>query len=289
MLSTAGAEAPQDLDQSEPDRRIRIADAPTVALAALRWPHRPKLTAGSPSWTYMVEAPGNRFAVFVGHVENGATQPFEVWVNGEQTPRGLAALAKNLSMDMRAQDRAWLEAEAREPGEDAGRAVQRGDAAGRPGGAGRRRGPRLRQGGAVPLRGARGVRRAGGRRRRWSTRCSRARSRSPGWTARCRGPSTSSTRRPATTSRCSSRSACCPTASKRPFSVWLSGAYPIEFNGLTKSLEPRHAGDRPGVDRQEAARAQGPARGAGRLLRPGARRRRSRRCSPRRSPTWRGC
>ena len=50
-------EAPQDLDQSEPDRRIRISGAPQVALAALRWPHRPKLTAGSPSWTYMVEAP----------------------------------------------------------------------------------------------------------------------------------------------------------------------------------------------------------------------------------------
>ena len=64
-------EAPQDLDQTEPDRRIRISDAPQVALAALRWPHRPKLTAGSPSWTYMIEAPGNRFAVFVGHVENG--------------------------------------------------------------------------------------------------------------------------------------------------------------------------------------------------------------------------
>ena len=39
-------DAPQDLDQSEPDRRIRIADAPQVALAALRWPHRPKLSAG---------------------------------------------------------------------------------------------------------------------------------------------------------------------------------------------------------------------------------------------------
>src|SRR5690606_1788957 len=67
----------------------------------------PKLAAGSPSWTYMVEAPGRRFAVFVGHVENGG-QPFEVWVNGEETPRGLGALAKNLSMDLRAQDRAWL-------------------------------------------------------------------------------------------------------------------------------------------------------------------------------------
>ena len=86
--SRSTADAPQDLDQSEPDRRIRIADAPQVALAALRWPHRPKLTDGSPSWTYMVEAPGNRFAVFVGHVENGARQPFEVWVNGEQTRAG---------------------------------------------------------------------------------------------------------------------------------------------------------------------------------------------------------
>ena len=109
VLSVETAEAPQDLDQSEPDRRIRISDAPQVALAALRWPHRPRLTDGSPSWTYMVEAPEQRFAVFVGHVENGGRHPFEVWVNGEQTPRGLAALAKNLSMDMRAQDRAWLE------------------------------------------------------------------------------------------------------------------------------------------------------------------------------------
>ena len=27
-----------------------------------------------------------------------------------------------------------------------------------------------------------------------------------------------------------------PDGSKRPFCVWLSGAYPLEFNGLTKSL-----------------------------------------------------
>ena len=27
-----------------------------------------------------------------------------------------------------------------------------------------------------------------------------------------------------------------PDGSKRPFIVWLSGAYPLEFNGLTKSL-----------------------------------------------------
>ena len=30
--------------------------------------------------------------------------PFEVWVNGSEQPRGLGALAKTLSMDMRADD-----------------------------------------------------------------------------------------------------------------------------------------------------------------------------------------
>ena len=178
------SEAPQDLDQSEPDRRIRITDAPQVALAALRWPHRPKLIAGSPSWTYMVEAPGNRFAVFVGHVENGGRHPFEVWVNGEQTPRGLAALAKNLSMDMRAQDRAWLKLKldslAKTPGAPFTVAMPPDGRAGA--GGGQRQ--RLRQGGRASLRGARGLRRRRTARRRWSTRCSRARSRSRGWTGR---------------------------------------------------------------------------------------------------------
>ena len=34
--------------------------------------------------------------------------PFEVWVNGAEQPRGLGAVAKTLSMDMRAKDAAWL-------------------------------------------------------------------------------------------------------------------------------------------------------------------------------------
>src|SRR5204862_3623192 len=38
----------------------------------------------------------------------GAPHPFEVWVNGSEQPRGLGALAKTLSMDMRADDHAWL-------------------------------------------------------------------------------------------------------------------------------------------------------------------------------------
>jgi ribonucleoside-diphosphate reductase alpha chain len=56
----------------------------------------------------MSEHPHYRFAVFVGHVENGMPHPFEVWVNGSEQPRGLGALAKSLSMDMRANDREWL-------------------------------------------------------------------------------------------------------------------------------------------------------------------------------------
>jgi len=55
----------------------------------------------------MVEHPLH-FAVFVGHVENGPPHAFEVWVNGSEQPRGLGALAKTLSMDMRANDHGWL-------------------------------------------------------------------------------------------------------------------------------------------------------------------------------------
>ena len=107
VLSVAGAEAPNDLDVSA-DRRIRLDAAPQPALSSLRWPGRPRLAAGNPSWTYMVEHPAGPFAIFVGHVENGTPHPFEVWVNGAEQPRGLGAVAKTLSMDMRAQDTAWL-------------------------------------------------------------------------------------------------------------------------------------------------------------------------------------
>jgi ribonucleoside-diphosphate reductase alpha chain len=105
---TPHAEAPNDLDTSDADRRIRLDAAPMPALASLRWPGRPQLAAGNPAWTYMVESPSGQFAIFVGHVDNGDPHAFEVWVNGNEQPRGLGAVAKTLSMDMRAQDRAWL-------------------------------------------------------------------------------------------------------------------------------------------------------------------------------------
>ncbi len=106
--SVLSVEKPQDFVEDDVNRRIRIKTVPQPVLASLRWPGRPDLGAGNPAWTYMIEHPHYHFAVFVGHVENGRPHAFEVWVNGSEQPRGLGALAKTLSMDMRADDPGWL-------------------------------------------------------------------------------------------------------------------------------------------------------------------------------------
>jgi ribonucleoside-diphosphate reductase alpha chain len=119
----AKAEKPQDFVENDRNRRIRIKTLPQPVLSSLRWPGRPDLSGGNPAWTYMIEHPHYHFAVFVGHVENGQAHAFEVWVNGSEQPRGLGALAKALSMDMRAKDPGWLklklETLAKTAGEDA--------------------------------------------------------------------------------------------------------------------------------------------------------------------------
>jgi ribonucleoside-diphosphate reductase alpha chain len=68
------------------------------------------MSDGNTSWTYLIESPHGQFALFVGQIENdmGRSVPFEVWVNGTEQPRGIGAVAKTLSMDMRANDKAWL-------------------------------------------------------------------------------------------------------------------------------------------------------------------------------------
>jgi ribonucleoside-diphosphate reductase alpha chain len=114
VLSTGPAQpetrsAKADFDESDPDRRLRLEKVPEPALASLRWRRRPRPAGGNPAWTYFVDHPLGSFAVFVGHIENGGMHPFEVWVNGAEQPRGLSALAKTLSMDMRSNDRGWLE------------------------------------------------------------------------------------------------------------------------------------------------------------------------------------
>ncbi len=100
---------PQDFVTGDANRRLHIKDLPAPVLSSLRWPNRPNLPEGNLAWTYMIDGPFGKFALFVGHVEQEAKNwPFEVWVNGPDQPRGLGAVAKTLSMDMRANDPAWL-------------------------------------------------------------------------------------------------------------------------------------------------------------------------------------
>ncbi|RZT97753.1 adenosylcobalamin-dependent ribonucleoside-diphosphate reductase [Rivibacter subsaxonicus] len=93
------------------NRRLALERLPAPVLASLRWPGRPELPSGNPAWTFMVHHPFGDFALFIGELagaDGGPAQPFEVWVNGAEQPRGLGALAKTLSMDLRANDAAWL-------------------------------------------------------------------------------------------------------------------------------------------------------------------------------------
>jgi len=96
----------------QPDRRLALERLPKPVLASLRWPGRPDLPAGNAAWTYVIRHPHGEFALFVGELpdEDGGRKPlpFEVWVNGAEQPRGLGALAKTLSMDLRAKDPAWV-------------------------------------------------------------------------------------------------------------------------------------------------------------------------------------
>jgi len=116
---------PQDVTIDHANRRLSIGALPAPVLASLRWPGRPRMADGNAAWTYMIEAPHGEFALFVGQIENdsGRDVPFEVWVNGAEQPRGIGAVAKTLSMDMRANDKAWLklklDALARTQGDDA--------------------------------------------------------------------------------------------------------------------------------------------------------------------------
>ena len=111
VLSVTRTEAaPLQID--DVNRRLTLKHLPAPVLSSLRWPGRPELPAGNPAWTFMVHHPFGDFALFVGELareDGGSPQPFEVWVNGAEQPRGLGALAKTLSMDLRANDPAWLQ------------------------------------------------------------------------------------------------------------------------------------------------------------------------------------
>jgi ribonucleoside-diphosphate reductase alpha chain len=108
VTPVAKSEQPQDFVFDQ-DRRIALEATPTPALASLRWPGRPYLPSGSEGWvSQVVKHPLGSFVAFVSHTVNGTNHPFEVWVNGSEQPRGLGALAKSLSMDMRTRDPVWV-------------------------------------------------------------------------------------------------------------------------------------------------------------------------------------
>ena len=109
VTPSAEQKQPHDVELSDANKRLSIKSLPAPVLASLRWPGRPELPDGNLAWTYMLNTPTGGFALFVGQVgNNGGSFPFEVWVNGADQPRGLGAVAKTLSMDMRANDRGWL-------------------------------------------------------------------------------------------------------------------------------------------------------------------------------------
>jgi len=113
VLSThEPAKVSENLTADGVNQRLALKRLPAPVLASLRWPGRPDLPGGNPAWTYMIHHPFGDFALFVGELANdsgGGSRPFEVWVNGAEQPRGLGALAKTLSMDLRANDAAWLQ------------------------------------------------------------------------------------------------------------------------------------------------------------------------------------
>ena len=97
----------QGLPQDDPDRRVVLKDVQNIN-AVMRWPDRPDVNPEG--ITYRVKHPQGNFAVVVNHYRNGGglLHPLEVFVAGAEQPRGLAALAKTLSVDMRTDDASWL-------------------------------------------------------------------------------------------------------------------------------------------------------------------------------------
>ena len=117
VLSVEPIARPEPLKaDTGPNQRLRVERLPKPVLASLRWPSRPEMPGGNPAWSTMIRHPHGDFALFVGELPAegpdaglfGRTLPFEVWVNGAEQPRGLGAMAKTLSMDLRANDAAWL-------------------------------------------------------------------------------------------------------------------------------------------------------------------------------------
>jgi len=101
-------DAPQGAFTNDQDRRLVLDNVPAPPIASLRWAKRPVIEGGVDGRSYTVVSPNSRFNVLVNHYVNGSPMsPFECWVMGEP-PRGLNAIAKSISMDLRSKDRGWV-------------------------------------------------------------------------------------------------------------------------------------------------------------------------------------
>lgn len=94
------------VELAEPDRRLALLKVITPALASMRWPFRPVLPAGAVAWVSDTVDTG--YGKFSMVVSDCGEVPFEAWVVGARPPRGLDAIAKVLSLDMRCNDRGWI-------------------------------------------------------------------------------------------------------------------------------------------------------------------------------------
>jgi ribonucleoside-diphosphate reductase alpha chain len=214
VTPTAEQKQPHDVEIADANKRLSIKNLPAPVLSSLRWPGRPDLPDGNLAWTYMLNTPTGGFALFVGQVgNNGGSFPFEVWVNGADQPRGLGAVAKTLSMDMRANDRGWLKLKldtlARTVGE-------RSFEMPFPPHGEKKLVPGVVSAFAQVVNTAARSSACSTRKTRAtasSTRCSAWKNPRPAPTARCRGRWTSTTRPPAKTSCSASRKSPCRTAS----------------------------------------------------------------------------
>ncbi len=102
---------PAPLATNDADRRIRFDLVPTPAEDSLKFIHRPTNHGGHDARVYLVKSPEGLFNVTVVHMPNDNSTtgyPFEVWVQGDSMPRGLEAIAMNLSIDARSIDRAYF-------------------------------------------------------------------------------------------------------------------------------------------------------------------------------------
>lgn len=91
----------------DPDRRVELKSTPQLT-ADLKFPKRPTTAKGVEGKLYQMNHPTGEFAVTVTHWVNGTTHPLDVYVSGSEQPRGIAALARMLSIDIREEDPAWI-------------------------------------------------------------------------------------------------------------------------------------------------------------------------------------